>query len=282
MNASSSPQANTFTVALISEVFWEEDGPDRLRARLEQALDLGSQIAVLPELPMNPWSPATTEIRPEDAEAPCGPRWSIQAEIAREVGIGLVGGAIIIGDDGKRRNTALLFSPEGDLLGSWEKAHIPDEPGFREADHYARGRDIPTPMSLSGLSLGLQICSDVNRPEGTHLLAAQGARLILAPRATESATWHRWRPVLIANALTSCCWVATVNRPAPEQGVLLGGPSFAVGPDGSVLVETTETIGTFTFDPSELELRRRDYPGYLDIRSDLYEPGWRRLNQRGS
>ena len=124
----------------------------------------------------------------------------------------------------------------------------------------------------------MQICSDVNRPEGTHLLAAQGAELVVAPRATELATWHRWRPVLTANALTSCCWVASVNRPGPEQGVLIGGPSFAVAPDGEVLLETTEALGLFSFDRGDLPRMRLEYPGYLDVRADLYRAGWDRVD----
>ncbi|MDG2029812.1 MAG: carbon-nitrogen hydrolase family protein [Phycisphaerales bacterium] len=266
-----------FTVALISDVFWQVDGEARLRAHLTEARASGASLAVLPELPLNPWSAATTKALDEDCEQPGGPRSSLQAGLASEIGIGLVGGAILVGDDGLRRNTALVFSPDGDLLGSWEKAHIPDEPGFRESDHYARGRDVPTPIEGLEASLGVQICSDVNRPEGTHLLAAQGAQLVVAPRATELATWHRWKPVLTANALTSCCWVASVNRPEAEQDVLIGGPSFAVAPDGSILLETTDTIGLFTFDLSELPHRQREYPGYLDVRADLYSTGWGRL-----
>ena len=114
----------------------------------------------------------------------------------------------------------------------------------------------------------------MNRPHGSQILAALGAEVILAPRATESATWDRWRPVLIATALTSCCWVATVNRPHPEEGVLIGGPSFAVDPDGAVLVETTDPVCVFRYDPAALEEHRRNYPGYLSIRSDLYASGW--------
>ena len=266
-----------FTVALISDVFWQEDGEDRLRSHLTAARDSGANLAVLPELPLNPWSAATTQALDDDCEGPSGSRWSLQSGLAAEIGIGLVGGVILLGEDGVRRNTALVFAPDGSLLGSWEKAHIPDEPGFRESDHYARGRDVPTPIEGLGPPLGVQICSDVNRPEGTHLLAAQGAELVVAPRATEQCTWHRWKPVLIANALTSCCWVASVNRPEPEQDVLIGGPSFAVSPDGEILLETTDTIGLFTFDRSELSRRRVEYPGYLDVRADLYHQGWGRL-----
>jgi N-carbamoylputrescine amidase len=265
------------TVALISDVFWQADGEDRLRSHLTAARSSGATLAVLPELPLNPWSAATSQALDDDCEQPTGSRWSLQSRLAAEIGIGLVGGAILVGDDGLRRNTALVFSPDGTLLGSWEKAHIPDEPGFFESDHYVRGRDVPTPIEGLGASLGVQICSDVNRPEGTHLLAAQGAELVVAPRATELATWHRWKPVLIANALTSCCWVASVNRPEPEQGVLIGGPSFAVAPDGSILLETTDTIGLFSLDRSELARRRDEYPGYIDVRADLYHQGWGRL-----
>lgn len=265
------------TVALISDVFWQTDGEDRLRSHLKNARAQGATLAVLPELPLNPWSAATSDARDEDAEELEGPRCVLQASLASEVGIGLVGGAIVIGSDGERRNTAFIFGPDGSLLGTWEKAHLPDEPGFREADHYVPGRDTPTPIEGLGFPLGVQICSDMNRPEGTHLLAAQGAELVVAPRATELATWQRWRPVLIASALTSCCWVATVNRPEPEQGVLIGGPSFAVAPDGKVLLETTEPLAVFEFNRSQLAGRRLEYPGYLDIRADLYEDGWHRV-----
>ena len=274
---SATTPSDDVTVALISDVFWQEDGEERLSEQLLTARKQGADLAVLPELPLNPWSAATSDPIDDDCEAPRGRRWMVQQNLAGEVGIGLVGGAIVVGDDGQRRNTALVFSSKGELLGTWEKAHIPAEPGFRESDHYVPGRDVPTPIEGLACSIGVQICSDVNRPEGTHLLAAQGAELVVAPRSTELAPWHRWRPVLTANALTSCCWVASVNRPGPEQGVLIGGPSFAVAPNGEVLLETTETLGLFTFDRKDLAQRRIEYPGYLDIRADLYREGWDRL-----
>ena len=118
------------TVALISEVFWEDDGVDRLRSLLESARERGADLAVLPELPLNPWSAATSTPVDDDCEPPEGPRWRVQQDLAAEVGIGLVGGAIVVGGDGRRRNTALVFSVKGALVGTWEKAHIPAEPGF--------------------------------------------------------------------------------------------------------------------------------------------------------
>ena len=112
------------------------------------------------------------------------------------------------------------------------------------------------------------------------MLGASGAVLIVAPRATELATWPRWKPVLVANALTSCCFVASVNRPSPEDGVLIGGPSFAVDPTGRILVESTDVISCFQVDVDSIPDRRIEYPGYLDIRTDLYVEGWKRLEGR--
>lgn len=268
------------TIALISDVFWQEDGADRLAHRLQEARSMGAQLAVLPELPLNPWSPATRTPRAEDAESADGPRTCLQQAAAKAAGIGLVGGSILINANGVRHNTALLINATGEIVGTWEKAHLPDEPGFWEADHYQPGETPLAPLNGLGFPLGLQICSDMNRPQGSHLLAAQGAEVILAPRATESATWHLWKPVLIATALTGCCWVATVNRPRPEEGVLIGGPSFAVDPDGQVLIESTDPVTVFSYDPSTRPGHERAYPGYLDIRSDLYAPAWQRVQDQ--
>src|SRR5262249_53186457 len=63
-----------FRVALLSEVFVGDGARDRLAARLAAARGLGAELAVLPEIPLNPWSPATTVPRDEDAEPPEGPR----------------------------------------------------------------------------------------------------------------------------------------------------------------------------------------------------------------
>lgn len=264
-------------VALISEVFFEDTQGERLRDRLSEAKALGARIAVLPEIPLNPWSPATKELCENDAEPVNGPRAKLQSEAAREVGIGLLGGAIVVGEDGRRRNTALVFAHDGSLLGTYEKCHIPEEPRFHESHHYDPGKKFATPVQGLGISFGVQICSDANRPQGTQVLAAMGAELVAVPRSTELATWHRWRLVLVSSAVTCCCYVATVNRPSPEKGVEIGGPSFAVAPDGEVLLETEDAVAVFDVDSSAMSRFKRQYPGYLDLRSDLYQEAWKRV-----
>ena len=146
----------TRTVALISDVFWQEDGGERLLKRLFEAREMGAQVAVIPELAMNPWSPATQVSVDSDAESLGGSRCQLQMDAAREAGIALIGGAILRDSTGRRFNTALVINDAGVVVGHWEKAHIPDEPGFWEADHYDPGRDPLIPINGLGFPLGVQ------------------------------------------------------------------------------------------------------------------------------
>lgn len=263
------------TVALISEVYWQPDGIGRLRERLAEAADRGADLAVLPELPLNPWSPATKEPRDDDAEPMGGPRMTAQAEAAADAGIGLIGGIIHKDSEtGRRTSRALVFDSRGELQATYEKLHLPEEPGFWEKSHYDAGTEASARIDSFGVPVGVQVCSDNNRPEGTHLLAAQGAVAVLIPRATEEATYQRWKIVFRANALTSCCYVLSVTRPDTEQGVLIGGPTVAIDPRANVLVETTDSLALVTLDTEMVRRARAEYPGYLPVRARLYADAW--------
>jgi predicted amidohydrolase len=262
------------SVALVSEVFWEPDGHVRLKERLAEAAERGADLAVLPEIPLNPWSPATRDATDDDAEPMDGPRSRAMAEAAAEAGIGLVGGIIHRDENGRRTSRALVFDANGAVQATYEKLHLPEEPGFWETSHYEPGTAMATRIDTFGVPIGVQICSDNNRPEGVHLLGAQGAIAVVNPRASEERTYQRWKTVWRANALTSCCYVLSVNRPHPESGVLLGGPSIAVDPNGEVLVETTDTIALVTVDAEVVTDARRTYPGYLPVSARLYADAW--------
>ena len=157
----------------------------RLKQRLAEAAERGADLAVLPEIPLNPWSPATKEAQDDDAEPMDGPARRAQAEAAAEAGIGLVGGIIHRAEDGRRTSRALVIDAHGEVRATYEKLHLPEEPGFWETSHYEPGTAAPGRIDAFGVPIGVQICSDNNRPEGTHLLGAQGAMAMLNPRATE-------------------------------------------------------------------------------------------------
>jgi N-carbamoylputrescine amidase len=265
-------------VALIRMVFPDRDATTGLREVLKKAHSQGAQLAVLPEIPLNVWSPASKVRQDDEAEPPAGRRHRAMSDAAREVGVALIGGAIIRDPNtGRCHNTALAFDRSGELVGSYRKLHLPEEEGFWETSHYDPGDDPPSLIRGLPLPVGIQICSDVNRPEGSHLLGALGAEVIVFPRATEAAMFPRWKTVLTANAITSCTHVISVPRPQPEFGVPLGGPSFAVAPTGEVLAEGTEPMILVSLDRNLLDQMRCRYPGYLPVRADLYAEGWKSL-----
>jgi predicted amidohydrolase len=267
-------------VALVSDVFYDAGGPARLATRLREARARGAELVLLPELPLNPWSPATEIVRQEDAEPVAGPRHQILSAAAREAGVAVVGGAIVQEPLTRQRyNTALVFDRAGRHLVAYRKVHLPQEEGFWETRHYEPGDALSPVLDAFTLRVGLQICSDINRPEGCHLLGAMGAEVILNPRATEAATFDRWRTVFVANAMTSGAYLLSVNRPREEQGVQLGGPSFVVAPTGEVIAETTDVMTLVELDRAVVTRARQRYPGYLATRADLYAEGWSQVKR---
>src|SRR5512141_193900 len=132
--------ADILSIALITEVFHGEGGDARLRAALDAARSFGAELAVLPELPLDPWFPCARTVRDADAEPPDGPRQQRLATAAAAAGLAVLGGAVVRDPaSGRRHNTALLFDAAGRLLGTHRKAHLPNEEGYWEADHYEPG-----------------------------------------------------------------------------------------------------------------------------------------------
>lgn len=265
----------TLGVAVVTEVFHQDPGGERLRTHLTAARRRGAHLALLPELPLNPWSPATRDARDEDAEMIDGPRQRTMAEAARDIGIAVLGGAIVLDlERGRRYNTAFLYGPDGSRIGSYRKVHLPAEEGYWETSHYEPGRGLPQVIRRLPMRVGIQICSDVNRPQGTHLLAAGGAEVILVPRATPPETYDRWRLVMRANAVTSGAYVVSANRPRPEQGASIGGPSLVIAPTGDVIVETEEPVRVVKLERRAVRAAAGEYPGYLKRFPRLYAEGW--------
>ena len=263
------------TVGLLTEVFFDDPGGDRLTGRLKEARSAGAELVVLPELPLDPWVPASRAAEDGDAEGPGGRRQRIQAEAARRAGVAVLGGAIIRDSaSGRRHNTALLFDNAGVLRSSYRKIHLPFEEHFWEADHYEPGTYSPEVIPGFPLPLGIQICSDANRTTGCQILAARGAAVIFVPRATPAASWDRWRLVLRADAVTAATWVVTVNRPPSGEVLPPDGPSAVIAPNGSVVIETTDPLAIVELDAEAVSQARRDYPGYLKFFPDVYQRAW--------
>ncbi len=109
-------------------------------------------------------------------------------------------------------------------------------------------------------------------PEATRVLGLKGAELVLVPRATSAYRLEQWRIVLQAEAITSGCFVVSVNRCGREGDLRMGGMSLVAHPEGRVIAEAgqREEVLVAVLDRRHLAEYRKAYPMTLAARPHLY------------
>ncbi|MFH1007510.1 MAG: carbon-nitrogen hydrolase family protein [Candidatus Latescibacterota bacterium] len=112
---------------------------------------------------------------PDVSEPLDGPLIRRFSDLAGQYGIYIVGG-LYTSRDGNAYNSAVLFGPEGSIVGIYDKVHLPagEEIGITPGDFY------PTFETEHGL-IGLLVCWDMQYPEAPRELALSGVDLIACP-----------------------------------------------------------------------------------------------------
>lgn len=158
-----------------------------------------------------------------------GPLTDRLGALARELGIWLVPGSICErGPAGELFNTALAFSPTGELVAHYRKVFP-----WRPFEPFTPGGEF-TVFDLPGLGrLGLSICYDAWFPEVTRHLAWLGAEAVL--NVVKTTTPDRAQELVLAraNSIVEQTFTVSVNCAAPEGR----GRSIVVDPEGGVLRE---------------------------------------------
>jgi formamidase len=198
------------------------------------------------------------------AQSVPGPLTDRVANIAREVRKWIVAGSIYERNGAAIHNTAIVVSPDGELVAAYRKLFpwMPYEP-TTPGDRYVTF-DIPDIGRF-----GLAICYDGWVPEIPRTLAWLGADVIIQPTATR--TIDREQELVLARANAIANQVFVVN---PNNGGQFGaGRSVIVDPEGRVLalggpgeefltqvidlhtVATTREYGTAGLNPLWKQLR---------------------------
>jgi predicted amidohydrolase len=153
-------------------------------------------------------------------------------QIARDADAWLVPGSVCeLRPGGEPFNTALVFSPDGDLVGTYRKVFPwrPYEP-FTPGDRFVTV-DIPDTGRI-----GLSICYDAWFPEVSRHLAWMGADVIV--NVVKTTTPDRAQEIVLAraNSIVNQVFTVSVNCAGPV-GM---GQSLLVDPEGAVLQESTD------------------------------------------
>jgi len=177
-----------------------------------------------------------------------GPLCRDLAELARQTRTWLVPGSVFEqGEGGAVHNTALVFSPDGELVTRYRKC-FPWQPYERSVP----GRELVT-FDIPGVGrLGLAICHDGAFPEVFRQLAWFGAEAVLQPVLTPTTDRPQEIVLARANAIANQMYVVSLNAAAPT-GV---GRSVVVDPEGHVRHEAGATDEVVT-DVLDLDVTTR-------------------------
>ncbi|WP_312506686.1 carbon-nitrogen family hydrolase [Lysinibacillus sp.] len=179
---------------------------------------------------------------------------------AKEVQSYLFAGSFIERNNGKFYNTSVLFSPDGDLIGTYRKIHL-----FRYGSHegkiLTRGNEI-TVVDTDFGKVGLSTCYDLRFPELYRAQVDLGAELLLVTSAWPHARLEHWKIFNTARALENQCFLISSNCVGNTHGVHLGGHSQVVDPWGIVMASggDEETIVKTEIDPSQIAHIRDVFP----------------------
>jgi predicted amidohydrolase len=237
----------------------------RARAFAAQAQEAEADLLLLPEL----WLHGYDLKRAESWASPLGEGgFAEMASLAREFGIHLAGSLLERHEDGVS-NTAVLYGPDGQLLGSYRKMHLfrlMQEPRYLTPGTHAT--ICPTPWG----STGLGICYDLRFPELFRTMALAGAKLFVIPAQWPVKRLEAWLLLARARAVENELIVAACNRVGGDEGVSFPGRSIVVDPWGNKIVEgdDQERLLVAEADLREIEKARRYLTVYKDRRPAAY------------
>lgn len=239
-----------FSVAAVQMVASDDKAANVREAEhwIREAAKGGARVAALPEVFV--WRGVKKQER-EAAEPVPGPTSEWLADLARELGIYLLGGSILEAIPGttKAYNTSLLFNPDGSVLASYRKIHLFDVDlkegvSTRESETRASGDQVVV-AETELCPMGLSICYDLRFPELYRKMMVRGAQLIFVPSAFTAYTGiAHWKPLLRARAIENQAYVvAPAQFGKSPNSFETHGHSMIIDPWGKIVAELAHDAG---------------------------------------
>jgi len=286
---------------------WHGD-PDQHREKLSEGVRMaageGSKLVCLQELTLSPYfaiqpdGPQAVGAEPEDV--PGGPTCEFAGGLARENGVHVHASLYerADADDGLGFNTAVVFSPAGELVARTRKLHIPVTEGYYEDRYFrpgpangAEGGGFPV-VELAAAKFGFPTCWDQWFPELARAYSLAGAEVIVYPTAIGSEPGHPdfdtqplWQQVIVGNGIASGTFMVAINRIGTETMQAAGGgdpttitfygSSFISDPYGRILVQAPRSEPAVLVADLDLDARKdwlTLFPFLTTRRPDAYGP----------
>lgn len=266
----------------------------------------GAKLVCLQELTLSryfavdPGGPEAAGAEPE--ELPGGQTFEFAARMARETGVHVHASLYerAGGEDGLGFNTAIVVSPEGELVARTRKLHIPITAGYHEDRYFRPGpgdseafplltlelhqisglADRKSDAVREGVQLGLPTCWDQWFPEVARAYSLEGADVLVYPTAIGSEPDHPefdtqplWQHVIVGNGIANGVFMVAVNRIGSEPPLTFYGSSFISDPYGRILAQAPRDEPAVLVAALDLD-QRRDwlelFPFLTTRRPDTY------------
>lgn len=181
-------------------------------------------------------------------------------------------------------NTLAMIGPDGAIMGTYRKSHIPDGPGYEEKFYFRPGNDgfkVWDVACAGGTArIGVGICWDQWYPECARAMALMGAEVLLYPTAigtepydADLDTSRMWRRAMQGHAVSNCMPVIAANRIGSEDGQRFYGHSFIADEWGDLVAAFEgEQAGVLihTLDLDRAATHRAGMGFFRDRRPQLY------------
>ena len=212
----------------------EAENISAVSALVEQAASGGAQLILPPELFSGPYFCAVEDEALFALARPVAEHPSVGAmqKLAAKLKVAIPT-SFFERDGHHYYNTVAMISPDGEIIGTYRKSHIPDGPGYEEKYYFRPGNDGFKVWDLFGARIGVGICWDQWYPECARVMALMGAELLLYPTAIGTEpydstldTSRMWRRAMQGHAVSNCMPVIAANRIGDEAGQRFYGHSF--------------------------------------------------------
>lgn len=165
------------------------------------------------------------------------------SDLAKELGVTLIIGSLaVLGKGDKLLNRSFLFSPNGELLTTYDKIHLfdvelPSGETHKESDTMHHGDKAVVAKVSDGFSAGLSICYDIRFAHLYRRLAQNGANIMCTPAAFTVPTGRaHWEVLQRARAIETGSYVmAAAQVGEHDGGRKTYGHSMIIDPWGKVL-----------------------------------------------
>jgi len=207
----------------------EDENIAAVAALVEEAASKGAKLILPPELFSGPYFCRDEDEALFALARPTAQHPSVIAmqDLAAELGV-TIPTSFFERDGHHYYNTLAMIGPDGVIMGTYRKSHIPDGPGYEEKFYFRPGNDgfkvwdVPSNTDAN-VRIGVGICWDQWYPECARVMALEGAEVLLYPTAIGSEpydadldTSRMWRRAMIGHAVSNCMPVIASNRTGAE------------------------------------------------------------------